>query len=148
METRQALETAMREAMRSRNEITLRTVRMVLSSVKFADKEKGNLLDEAAVQAILQKEIKSRREALADAEKASRADLIEAAKAEITVLETFLSKQLSEGELTDLVKAAIAETGAAAPSDMGKVMKAVLPKIQGRAPGDAVSAAVRKILAG
>ena len=148
METRQALETAMRDAMRSRNEIALRTIRMVVSAIKFTEIEKGKPLDEAGIQSILQKEIKSRREAIAEAEKAARPDLAEAGKAEVTILEAYLPKQLSEDDLTALVKAAIAETGAAGPSDLGKVMKAALPKIQGRAPGDVVSAAVRKILAG
>lgn len=148
METRQALETAMREAMRSRNEIALRTIRMVISAIKFTEIEKGKALDEAGVQAILQKEIKSRREAIADAEKAGRGDLVEAGRAEIGLLEAYLPQQLSENDLAELVKAAISETGANGPADMGKVMKTVMPKVQGRAPGDAVSAAVKKILTG
>jgi uncharacterized protein YqeY len=148
METRQALETAMRDAMRSRNEIALRTIRMVVSAIKFTEIEKGKPLDEAGIQSILQKEIKSRREAIAEAEKAARSDLAEAGKAEVGILEAYLPKQLSEDDLVELVKAAVAETGATGPGDMGKVMKAALPKIQGRAAGDVVSAAVRKILAG
>jgi uncharacterized protein YqeY len=148
METRQALETAMREAMRSRNETALRTIRMVVSAIKFNEIEKGKPVDEAGVQAILQKEIKSRRESIADAQASSRADLIEANQAEIAILEAYLPKQLSADELAALVREAVAETGASAPADMGKVMKAVMPKVQGRAAGDAVSAAVRKVLAG
>jgi uncharacterized protein YqeY len=148
METRQELETAMREAMRSRDEITLRTIRMVMSSVKMADIDKGQPVDEAGIQSILQKEIKSRHEAVAEAEKAGRADLIEANKAEITILNAYVPKQMSASELDELVKTAIVETAASGPGDMGKVMKAVLPKVQGRAPGNVVSAAVRKILEG
>jgi hypothetical protein len=148
METRQALESAMREAMRSRNETALRTLRMVISSIKFTEIEKGKPVDEAGVQAVLQKEIKSRRESIQDAEKAGRADLIQAAKDEIGLLEGYLPKQLEESELLDLVKAAAVEAGAVGPADMGKVMKTVMPKVQGRAPGDVVSAAVKKVLSG
>jgi hypothetical protein len=148
METRQALENALREAMRARNETVLRTIRMVMSSVKLSDIEKGKPLDEAGIQAVVQKEIKSRRESIAEAEKAGRPDLIANSQAEIAVLEAYLPKQMEESELHELVKAAAAETGAAGPGDMGKVMKAVMPKVQGRAPGDAVSAAVKKLLAG
>ena len=138
----------MREAMRSRNEVALRTIRMVVSAIKFNEIEKGKPVDEAGVQAILQKEIKSRRESIADAQASSRADLVEANQAEIAILEAYLPKQLGPDELAALVREAVAETGASAPADMGKVMKAVMPKVQGRAPGDAVSAAVRKVLAG
>lgn len=138
----------MREAMRSRNETALRTLRMVISSIKFTEIEKGKPVDEAGVQAVLQKEIKSRRESIQDAEKAGRADLIQAAKDEIGLLEGYLPKQLEESELLDLVKAAAVEAGAVGPADMGKVMKTVMPKVQGRAPGDVVSAAVKKVLSG
>jgi uncharacterized protein len=148
METRQALETAMREAMRSRDEITLRTIRMVMSSVKMAEIDKGQPVDEAGIQSILQKEIKSRQEAVAEAEKAGRSDLIEANKAEISILDAYVPKQMSASELDELVKTTVIETAASGPSDMGKVMKAILPKVQGRAPGNVVSAAVRKILEG
>jgi hypothetical protein len=72
--------------------------------------------------------------------------LIEATEAEIAVLSAFLPKGMSEDELRELVKAAIAEVGATAQTDMGKVMKAVMPKVAGRAPGDAISAMVKSLL--
>jgi uncharacterized protein YqeY len=98
------------------------------------------------VLSILQKEIKLRKEALAEAKKASREDLAVDAQAEIDVLNVFLPQGLGAEELRALVQATILETGAAAPADMGKVMKALLPKIAGRAPGDQVSALVRELL--
>lgn len=146
MDTREKLETALKDAMRSGNEMRKQNVRMVMSAIKLNEVEKGARLDDTAVVAIVQKELKSRQEALADAQKANRADLAEHARAEIAFLETFLPKQLSEEELSGLVSEAIAETGASAPTDMGKVMKALMPKIQGRATGDQVSQAVRKQL--
>ena len=146
MDTREKLETALKDAMRSGDDMRKQNVRMVMSAIKLNEVEKGARLDDAAVVAIVQKELKSRQEALQDAQKANRPDLAERARVEMTFLESFLPQQLSEEELNALVSAAIAETGAAAPTDMGKVMKALMPKIQGRAAGDQVSQAVRKQL--
>ncbi len=103
-------------------------------------------LDEAAVLAILQKEIKIRREALEEARQANRPDLVAEAEAEITVVNAFLPQAFSADELKALAEAAIAEAGAASPADMGMVMKLLMPRIQGRAPGDQVSQLVRQLL--
>ena len=148
MNLRNSLELALRDAMRAKNELVLRTIRMVLSTVKLSEVEKGNPLDEAGIVAVVQKEIKSRRELISDAEKANRPDLIETAKAEIALLETYLPDQLSDEELESLVKEAILETSASSPADMGKVMKVLLPKVQGRVAGDVLSKMVRNLLAG
>jgi uncharacterized protein YqeY len=146
METRQKLEEALKNAMRSGDEMRKQNVRMIMSAVKFNEIEKGARLDEAGVIAVVQKELKSRQEALQDAQKANRPDLVEKSRTEIAYLETFLPKQLTEEELSNLAREAIAEVGATGPSDMGKVMKAIMPKVQGRATGDQVSLAVRKSL--
>lgn len=146
METRQKLEAALKDAMRSGDDMRKQNVRMVLSAIKLNEVEKGKALDEAGVVTIIQKEVKSRQEALADAQKANRSDLADKAQAEMAFLETFLPKQLTEVELDVLADEAIAEVGATSPADMGKVMKAVMPKVQGRATGDQVSQAVRKAL--
>jgi uncharacterized protein len=148
METKQTLETALRDAMRANNEVAKRTLRMVISSIKLAEIEKSGPLDEAGLMSILQKEIKSRRESISEAEKANRPDLVESSQAEITVLDAFLPKQLSEEELTEIVKTVIQETNASAPTDMGKVMKALMPRLQGKAAGDLVSRVVKNLLAG
>jgi len=121
-------------------------VRMVLAAIKQVEIDRRITLDEAAILAILQKEIKTRKEALEEAQKAGRENLVQDAQAEIAVLTAFLPAGLSADELRTLVQAAITETGASAPADMGKVMKALLPKVAGRAPGDQVSAAVRELL--
>lgn len=146
MDTRQKLETALKEAMRSGDDMRKQNIRMVLSAVKFNEIEKGGPLDDAAVIGVIQKELKSRQEALQDAQKANRPDLAEKAQTDITFLETFLPQQLTEDELSSLARQAIAEVGATGPSDLGKVMKALMPKVQGRATGDQVSQAVRKTL--
>lgn len=146
METKMQLETALKDMMRSGDEIGKRTLRMALAAIRQQEIDRQVKLDEAAVLAILQKEIKTRREAVEEAQKAGRAELAAAALAEIAVVEKFLPKAISAEELTALVDAAIAECGAVAPSDMGKVMKVLMPRIAGRAPGDQVSAAVRQRL--
>jgi uncharacterized protein YqeY len=144
--TRQKLDAVLKDAMRSSDEMRKQNVRMVLSAVKLSEVEKGQPMDEAGILSIIQKELKARQEALSEAQRANRPDLAERAKAEMSFLETFLPRQLSEDELSALAQEAIAEVGAKGPADMGKVMKAIMPKVQGRAPGDQVSQAVRKQL--
>ncbi|MBI4760250.1 MAG: GatB/YqeY domain-containing protein [Chloroflexota bacterium] len=146
MTIKEQLNQSMKDAMRSGDEVRKRTVRMVLAAVKQAEVDKRVELDDAAVMALLQKEIKNRREALEEAKKASRADLVAANEAEIAVLESFLPKAMPEEELRQIVQAAIAETGAASPADMGKVMKVVMGKVAGRAPNDVISRTVRELL--
>lgn len=146
MEIRQKLDTALKKAMRSGDEVRKQNLRMVISAIKFADIEKGGSLDDAGITAVIQKEIKSRVEALQDAEKANRPELAEKARGDIAFLETFLPKQLSTEELEILAREAVLEVGAKGPADMGKVMKVLMPKVQGRAAGDQVSQAVRKII--
>jgi uncharacterized protein YqeY len=146
MTLKNQLNDSMKDAMKSGDEVRKRTVRMALAAVKQAEVDKRVELDDAAVMAILQKEVKNRRESLEEAKKAGRADLIEANEAEIKVIEAFLPKAMPAEELRALVQAAIAEVGAASPADMGKVMKLVMPRVAGRAPNDMVSAAVKELL--
>jgi uncharacterized protein YqeY len=94
----------------------------------------------------MQKEIKSRREAMVEAEKAKRPDLAQSAQDEMAVLEAYLPKALSEDELRIAALEVIQEINASGTADMGKVMKNLLPKLQGRAPGDIVSRVVRDLL--
>lgn len=146
MNIKTQLTDSVKDAMKSGDEIRKRTVRMVLAAVKQAEVDKRVELDDMAVIAILQKEVKNRRESLEEAKKAERADLAEANEAEIKVLEAFLPKAMPSEELRALVQAAITETEAASPADMGKVMKTVMAKVAGRAPNDMVSATVRELL--
>ena len=92
------------------------------------------------------KEVKSQREAIADAERANRPDLIASAQQEIAILESFLPKGMPPEELDALARQAIAETGAASIKEMGQVMKVLMPRLQGRASGDQASQAVRRLL--
>ena len=146
MSIKSQLNESMKDAMKSGDEVRKRTVRMALAAVKQAEIDRRTELDDAAVIGLLQKEIKNRRESLEEAKKANRADLVQANQQEIDVLQVFLPAAMPAEELRSLVQAAIAETGAASPADMGKVMKTVLPRVAGRAPNDQVSAAVRELL--
>jgi len=146
MDIKTQLNESVKDAMRSGDEVRKRTLRMALAAIKQAEVDKRITLDDMAVIAIIQKEIKNRREALEEAQKANRADLVEANEAEIKVLEVFLPKAIPAEELRALVQSAITETGASAPADMGKVMKIVMGKVAGRAPGDMVSATVKEML--
>lgn len=146
MSIKNQLNESMKDAMKSGDEVRKRTVRMALAAVKQAEVDKRTELDDAAVISLLQKEVKNRRESLEEARKANRLDLVKANEAEIEVLQAFLPKAMPAEELRALVQAAIAETGAASPADMGKVMKNVMPKVAGRAPNDMVSTTVRELL--
>ncbi len=146
MITKAQLESSLKDAMRSGDEVRKNTIRMVLSAVRLAEVEKGAALDENGLVAVLQKEVKSRRESISDAQRANRSDLIAASEAEIAVLETFLPKSMSQEELDSLAHQAVAEVGATSLREMGQVMKVLLPRLQGRATGDQASQAVRKLL--
>ncbi len=146
MDTKTRLNESMKDAMKTGDEIRKRTVRMVLAGVKQVEVDKRADMEDMAVVALVQKEIKNRREAIEEAKKAGREDLIADNEAEIKVLEVFLPQAMPAEELRALVQAAIDETGAVAPSDMGKVMKVVMPKVAGRAPNDAISSAVKELL--
>jgi len=146
MVTRPELEAELHRAMRAGDEPRKRTMRMLLSAVKLAEVEKRGELDEDGMQTVLQKEVKVRHEAIADAEKAKREDLAGAARAELAILQAFLPEPLSPTELEGMARAAIGAVGAAGPQDMGKVMKELMPRVQGRADGKDVSAVVRGLL--
>jgi len=146
MTTRAELDGALKEAMRAGDELRKGTIRMVIAAIKQAEIDRRITLDENGITAVLQKEVKSRREAIADADKAGRVDLADQARSEIAILEIFLPKAMTEADLETLARQAIAETGATSAKEMGAVMKALMPKLQGRAAGDQVSAMVRKLL--
>lgn len=148
MELKNQLQDALKDAIRSHDEVRKNTLRMVLSSIRLMEIDKGAALDDQGVMGILHKEIKSRREAIADAERANRPDLILAGEAEILILESFLPKGFSAEELDALARQAITEAGATDIRQMGAVMKILMPRLQGRASGDQASQTVRRLLQG
>ena len=146
MDTKEKLEIALKEAMRAGDDVRKRSVRMVLAAVRQVEIDRQVKLDEAAVISIIQKEIKTRRESVEEARGANRPDIVAATEAEIVVLQAYLPAALNAYELKEMVGAAVLEAGARSPADLGKVMKLLVPRVAGRAPGDQVSAAVRQAL--
>lgn len=146
MTTKKQLEEALKEAMRSRDDVRKRTLRMVLSAIKLSEIEKGEGLEDSEMMAVLQKEVKSRKESIADAQHAGRPDLVDAAEAEIKVLEEYLPEPLTPDQLELIAKDAIDEVGATSMREMGQVMKVLMPRIQGQATGEQASQIVRNLL--
>jgi uncharacterized protein YqeY len=146
MDTQKQIEKEFKDALRAGDELRKSTLRMVLSSIKLVEVDKGGPLEEGEVLTILQKEIKSRRESIADAEKAGRSDLIADSEAEISILEGYLPQALTEEEIEAMANEVISQEGASSLQDMGKVMKVLMPQVQGRADGGLVSQTVRKLL--
>jgi uncharacterized protein YqeY len=138
----------LKDAMRSREELTTSVLRMLKSAVKYKEVEPGaKALDDGGVLQIIGTLIKQRRDSVEQFRSGGRNDLAEKEEREIVLLQRYLPKQLSPDELLAEVKAAIAAAGASGPKDMGMVMKALLPRVQGRAEGKAVSEAVKAQLA-
>lgn len=146
MNKREQLSEALKQALRDRDETRKRTLRLALAAIKNAEIDSKSDLDEPEILAILQKEVKSRRETIEGAEQAGREDLIVEALAEIDVLEEFLPEPLGERELTILAQEVIKEVGATTLKDMGKVMQVIIPRVSGRADGKEVSLVVRQLL--
>ena len=147
-ELKERLRADLTDAMRSRDQVRLRTLRMALTSItneEVSGATVHELSDEDIVK-VLAREAKKRREAAEAYEAAGRTDQAEAERAEGDVLAGYLPAQLSDEELASLVSAAVAETGAAGRSGLGKVMKAVTPQVAGRADGARVAAEVRRQL--
>jgi uncharacterized protein YqeY len=147
-ELKERLRTDLNAAMRARDQVRLRTLRMVLTSITN-EEVSGNTareLSDDEIVRVLTREAKKRREAADAFEAAGRADQAEAERAEGDVLAGYLPEQLTDEELTGMVSAAIAETGAVGMPGMGKVMKTLTPQVVGRADGARVAAEVRRQL--
>jgi uncharacterized protein YqeY len=146
MDIKAQIEKNLKDAMLAKDETRKSTLRLALSAVKLAEVEKRAPLTDDEVLGILQKEVKSRRETINDALRAGRQDLADAAETEITILIVYLPQPLSEAELETLARGVIEEVGAQAVSDMGKVMKVLMPRVNNRADGGQVSSTVQKLL--
>jgi uncharacterized protein YqeY len=149
-ELKQRLQADLSSAMKARDELTTATLRMSLTAVtneEVAGKQARELSDDEVVR-VLSREHKKRREAADAFAAADRGELAARELAEAGVLERYLPAPLADDELAELVRAAVAETGASGQRDMGAVMKVVQPKVAGRADGKRVSDEVRRQLTG
>jgi len=134
-------------AMKAKNASRLSALRMLKAAIMNKGVEKGRDLDDAEVLQVIGSLVKQRRDSIDQFTKAGRTDLVEKERAEVTVLEEYLPPAATDDDIDAAVAAAIAETGAATPKDMGKVMKAVMPKLAGKnADGRTINEAVRRKL--
>jgi len=150
MALEQQIMAEMKEAMKAKDEATLRGLRAIKAEIIKAKTEPGSggEIDEATEQKFLQKMMKQRKDSLEIFEKQGRADLAVKEKEEMAVIEKFLPKQLSESEIKEAVTTIIAAVGASSPADMGKVMGVASKELAGRADGKTISAIVKELLAG
>jgi uncharacterized protein len=140
------IDSDMKTAARAKDARRLGTLRMLKSQMKYREIEKGQPLEDGDVVGVIVSMIKQRKDSAAQYSAGGRPELAENENAEITILEGYLPRQLTDAELTDLVQESVAASGAKGPRDMGAVMKALMPKIAGRAEGKRVSDAVKSAL--
>ncbi|HZW35980.1 MAG TPA: GatB/YqeY domain-containing protein [Candidatus Deferrimicrobiaceae bacterium] len=138
----------MQKAAKERNPLALSALRMALAEIKNREIEaRGELADDAVVKALASM-VKKRRESIELFLKGNRPELADKEEGEISVLSAYLPQGLSEAEVESLAREAVAAAGAKSPSDMGRVMKELMPKVAGRADGKLVSEVVRRLLSG
>ena len=148
MTLRDRINEDMKNAMRAREAEKLGALRLLLAAMKQREVDERITLDDAAVVSVIEKMMKQRRDSIEQYEKAQRQDLADKEKYEISVLEGYLPKRLSQQEVEAAIAEAIAATGAQGAADMGKVMGIVKPRLAGRADMGQVSALVKAKLAG
>jgi len=141
------INTEITAAMKTKSQVRLSSLRMLKAAIMNKEVEKKRDLDDAEVLQVVAALVKQRRDSIEQFDKAGRADLVDKETSELRVLEEYLPPAASADDIAAAVAAAIAETGATSPKDMGKVMKAVMPKLAGKsADGRAVNEAVRRSL--
>src|SRR6476620_9785541 len=148
MALREQLNEDMNSAMKARDADRLGALRLALDAVKQREVDERITLDDAAVVSVIEKMIKQRKDSISQYEKAARQDLADKEKYEISVIEAYMPKQLSQAEVDAIVAEAIAASGAKSAADMGKVMGIVKPRLAGKADMGRVSALVKAKLAG
>lgn len=149
MSLEQKIMAGLKEAMKAKDEATLRGLRAIKAEIIKAKTEPGaggEVTEEKEVS-LLQKMMKQRRDSLEIYQQQSRADLAQKEQEEMAVIERFLPRQLSPDELKAALQAIIAQTGAASPADLGKVMGVASKALAGKADGKTISAAVKELLA-
>ena len=138
------LNSDMKDAMKSQDKEKLAVLRMVKGAMQLEEISKKQELNDEDVIGVIAKQIKTRKESIVEFEKGNRADLVEKTQAEIKILETYMPEQLSEEEVNKIIDDAIEQVNPQAPSDMGKVMGIVTPKLKGRADMSSVSKMVKE----
>lgn len=138
----------LKDAMRAKDEAKLSSLRLVLTAIKKREKEVLRSLEDQEVISVISTQIKQRRESIDQYRKAGRKDLVKAEENELQVLQAYMPEQLTEEEMSQALDQVIAEVGAASMKDMGKVMKAAMAKLAGRADGRVINEMVKVKLSG
>jgi uncharacterized protein len=136
----------LKAAMRAQDDRRKSALRMVLTEVQLAEVERSEPLRDEDVVVLIRKEVKRREEAVEMMREAGRDELVDDEVRELTILQAYLPKMMTEAEITKLVEAVIEDVGAESMRDMGAVMGAVMPRVKGRADGQMVNQVVRKLL--
>ena len=147
MALKDELEADLKSAMKGKDQLRVSVIRMLKSAIKYREIELMKSLDDAGVQTVIGSEVKRRRDAVEQYRQGGREDLASKEEQEIAILQHYQPAQLSEAELARVVDGVIARVGAQGPKDMGKVMKELLPEVQGKAEGKVVSELVKQRLA-
>jgi uncharacterized protein YqeY len=143
---RERIQEDLHAAMRARDETRKSALRMLTAAIKNADIAAGKALDEDGLIAVVQKQVKQRRESILEFEKANRTDLAAKERGEMDVLEVYLPQQATREEVEAAARALVAETGASGPREIGKVMPQLMKQFAGRADGRLVNEVVRALL--
>ena len=136
----------MLDAVKAKDVVKIDILKMALASLKNAEIEKGDSLDEKTQENILRKEVKKLKDAFEEYSKASRDDLAQKEKQQLEILEAYLPELMSEDEVREFVKKKVEELGVQGPGDMGKVMGVVMKELQGKADGGMVNNIVKDVL--
>ncbi|MBA3928212.1 MAG: glutamyl-tRNA amidotransferase [Xanthomonas sp.] len=148
MSLKQQLTDDMKTAMKAGEKHRLGVIRLINAAIKQREVDERIELDDAAVLAVLEKMVKQRKDSVSQFEAANREDLAAIERAELVVIDTYLPAKLGEAEILAAIEAAVAETGATGPADMGKLMGVLKPRLAGQADMGQVSALIKKKLAG
>ena len=146
MALKEQLQKDLVSAMRDKDTVRKNVVQLIKAGVLQVEKDNKTTLDDEGVLAVIAKQLKQRRDSLPDYEKSGREDLIAQLKREMELLMEYLPAQLTHDELVEIVKDAIAKTGASSVKDMGKVMAAVMPQTRGRADGKEINQIARELM--
>lgn len=148
MDLKSRLNQDLKEAMKAKDEVKLRTVRMLLAAIKNFEVEQMRPVTDEEILQIMSKEIKKRQEAIEMYEKGNRQDLAQAERLEVQIIQSYMPQQMGEGEIRELAKKIITELGLSSPKDVGTAMKAIMPHVKGRADGKLVNKIVSELLGG
>ena len=136
----------MKQAMKNKEKDKLGVIRMIKAAIQNESIKVGHDLSQEEELTVLSREVKQRKDSLHEFEKAGREDLVEKIRTELKYVELYMPQQLSEEEVSEIVKQAIAEVGASSKAEMGKVMSVIMPKVKGKADGSLINKLVQQHL--